>query len=121
MVETGHEAVAMPILKELAGQIDTHQLEEWEAGDTVARPLGLLYRCMQAVGAESTDVRQALYLRVCRLDPLRAMSFPGKKQGSGQSTSMAAEAVPPAAPANAAPPPRMDANAMLESNGSSGA
>jgi type VI secretion system protein ImpA len=120
MVETGHEAVAMPILRELAGQVDTHQLEEWEAGDTVARPLSLLYRCMQTVGAESEDVRQALYLRVCRLDPLRAISFPGKKQGAGQSGPKAAEAVSPAAPPDAASPPRIDASAMLESNGSSG-
>jgi len=82
MVNNGHEAVAMPILRDLAGMIDAHNLEGWEAGDTVARPLSLLYRCMAAQGSESEDAQQELYLRICRLDPLGAISFPGNKSPS---------------------------------------
>jgi type VI secretion system protein ImpA len=97
MVQTGHEAVAMPILKELAAQIEQHSLEAWEAGETVARPLSLLYRSMSALGAESEDARQELYLRICRLDPMRAISFPGKNEP--------ARAAPAAGQAAATPPP----------------
>ncbi len=79
MVEAGHEAVAAPILQELAAKIDEHNLESWEAGDTVARPLSLLHRCMQTLGTDSDAALEALYLRICRLDPLRAISFPGNE------------------------------------------
>lgn len=74
MVNAGLEGVAMPILQEMLEQVDTHNLEEWESGDTIAQPLGLLYRCMMQLDHDPA-VRDALYLRVCRLDPLQAMRF----------------------------------------------
>jgi type VI secretion system protein ImpA len=74
MVESGLEAVAIPILRELLEQVQRYSLEEWEAGDVVAHPLGLLYRCLGKVGDPSGE-REALYLRVCRLDPLRAITL----------------------------------------------
>jgi type VI secretion system protein ImpA len=74
MVDAGLEAVAMPILMEILEKIDKHGLEDWEAGDTIAQPLGLLYRCMEKLDHDPS-VRQNLYLRVCRLDPLQAMNF----------------------------------------------
>jgi hypothetical protein len=74
MVDAGMEAVAYPILQDMMTLIDTHQLEDWEAGDTMALPLGLLYRCMRQMGVEDST-REAIYLRVCRLDPLQAMRF----------------------------------------------
>jgi len=74
MVDAGHEAVALPILEELVSDIETHKLEEWEAGGLVARPMSLLYRCLTKTDGDSRT-RQQLYLRICRLDPLQAMSF----------------------------------------------
>ena len=74
MVEAGLEAVAMPILNEMLTQIEKHGLEEWEDGETIARPLGMLYRCMERLGIDSADKEQ-LYLRVCRLDPMQAIGF----------------------------------------------
>jgi type VI secretion system protein ImpA len=75
MVDTGLEAVALPILKELLEQIDAHKLEDWEEGDAVARPLGLLYRCLDKLGGD-TEMKDDLYRRVCRLDPMQAIAFP---------------------------------------------
>jgi len=74
MVDSGFEGVALPILQEMGAQIQKHGLEEWEAGDTVAQPLGLLYRCLERLqpGAAETE---GLYLRICRLDPLQAMQL----------------------------------------------
>ena len=74
MVEAGHHPVAQPILEELIGHLETHRLEEWEAGDVVARPMSLLYRCLEQTDGDPA-LRQALYLRICRLDPLQAMGF----------------------------------------------
>jgi type VI secretion system protein ImpA len=74
MVEAGLESVAMPILQEMLEQIDRHELEEWESGETVAQALGLLFRCMSRLD-EDESTRDALYLRVCRLDPIQAIRF----------------------------------------------
>lgn len=79
MVESGHHAVAQPILEELLGSVEAHKLEEWESGDVVARPLALLYQCLERTDGDATT-RHALYLRICRLDPVQAMGF---AQGGG--------------------------------------
>ncbi|HEX5408558.1 MAG TPA: type VI secretion system protein TssA [Gemmatimonadaceae bacterium] len=74
MVDAGFLQVAQPILQEMMSDIESHKLEEWEAGDLVARPMALLHQCLQKLdGDEST--RQELYLRICRLDPLQAIGF----------------------------------------------
>jgi type VI secretion system protein ImpA len=74
MVEAGIEPVAKPILEDLLAQIDAHKLEDWESGDLVARPLALLYRCLDKLGTDAA-LKETLYLRVCRLDPLQALEF----------------------------------------------
>jgi type VI secretion system protein ImpA len=74
MVDAGHEAVAMPILDQLLTAIETHKLEEWEAGELVAAPMALLYRVLERTEGDPS-MRQALYLRICRLDPIQAISF----------------------------------------------
>lgn len=78
MVDHGLEPVALPVLRELVTRIEAHHLEDWEAGDLVARPLGLLYRCLQMVEGDSSEA-QELYRQVCRLDPLQAMAFAGTR------------------------------------------
>jgi len=78
MVERGELAVARPILDELLQAVDRHNLEEWEAGEVVAAPLGLLFRCIDP--AEG-PIRQEIYQRICRLDPLLARSIEGADLG----------------------------------------
>ena len=81
MVDGGHHAVAQPILEELMANVESHKLEEWESGDVVARPLALLYRCLERIDGDP-GTRQALYLRICRLDPVQAIGF---ANGGGSS------------------------------------
>ncbi|PYT16350.1 MAG: hypothetical protein DMG59_10745 [Acidobacteria bacterium] len=69
---TGHEALAQPILEELARSIDEHRLENWEASDVVAHPLALLYRCLNKLHGDA-EVKQKLYARISRLDPVQAL------------------------------------------------
>ncbi|CAN5669515.1 hypothetical protein BH23GEM7_BH23GEM7_11920 [soil metagenome] len=72
MLEIGMANVALPILRELVEQVEKYQLEEWEAGNVVAESLGLFYQCLGQVDADN-PTREELYLRICRLDPLRAI------------------------------------------------
>lgn len=75
LVEVGQHAIARPILEELVKQIETNKLEEWESGEMVAEPLAFLYRVLHKLNVEP-PVRQALYLRICRLDPMQALKCP---------------------------------------------
>lgn len=74
MVDEGLDAVALPILRELAEQVDRLNLAEWESGGLVAEPLGLLYRSLGRAGEEPSR-QEELYLRICRLDPIYAMKL----------------------------------------------
>jgi hypothetical protein len=78
MLSEGDAAVARPILDELLKEVDEHKLEDWEAGEVVARPLGLLFRCLDA---GEGPIRQQIYQRICRLDPLLARSIGEEPNG----------------------------------------
>jgi type VI secretion system protein ImpA len=75
LVEAGQDTIAQPILEDLVGQIDNYKLEEWESGEMVAEPLALLYRVLHKLEADP-DTRNALYLRICRLDAMQALRCP---------------------------------------------
>jgi type VI secretion system protein ImpA len=72
-MSTGHEAIAYPILSEMADEIEHRKLEDWEASEVVAHPLALLYRCMNQLDADA-DVKRKIYARICRLDPVQALA-----------------------------------------------
>lgn len=74
MMDSGHESMARPILEEILTQLDAHQLEQWEAGELMAQPLTLLFRCLAKLDMES-ERRQEIYLRIVRLDPVQAMNL----------------------------------------------
>ncbi|HXN49318.1 MAG TPA: type VI secretion system protein TssA [Bryobacteraceae bacterium] len=70
----GEEAIALPILEELASEIERRKLEEWEPSDLIAQALSLLYRSMEKNDA-SAEEKQKIYGRVCRLDPVEALAL----------------------------------------------
>ena len=74
MVDAGFVQVAQPILQELMADIEAHKLDEWEAGELVARPMVLMYRCLEKLDGDSST-RHDLYQRIARLDPLQAIGF----------------------------------------------
>lgn len=90
MVESDLHPVAEPILRDMLARIERHDLEEWEAGETIAQPLSLLWQCLERSGGDPGQ-KQDLYLRVCRLDPMQAITF---SSGAGQA---GAEAEAPSA------------------------
>ena len=69
----GYQLVAYQILEDLASEIERRKLEEWEASDMIAHPLTLLFRCMDKLGF-SPEEKQKIYGRICRLDPVQALT-----------------------------------------------
>jgi type VI secretion system protein ImpA len=69
----GYERIAHPILEQLAAEIDSRGLEGWEAASAVAQPLALLYHCLEKLDT-APDLKQKVYDRICRLDPLQALA-----------------------------------------------
>lgn len=74
MVDAGHHSVATPILEQLIADVESHRLEDWEAGELVAIPMALMYRVLERTEGDPS-IKQSLYLRICRLDPIQAISF----------------------------------------------
>jgi type VI secretion system protein ImpA len=74
MLEAGLDTVALPILKQLVAKVDEHKLDGWEAGPVIAETIILLYRAYEKTNTEP-KVRQELYLRICRLDPVQALNL----------------------------------------------
>ena len=71
---SGLDAVAAPILDELAREIEERKLEDWESPDLVALPLALLYRCLDKLDRPPEE-KAKLYSKICRLDPAQALSI----------------------------------------------
>jgi type VI secretion system protein ImpA len=72
-MSTGHEAIAYPILYEMADEIEQRKLEDWEASEVIAHPLALLFRCMNQLNGDA-ELKRKLYARICRLDPVQALA-----------------------------------------------
>jgi type VI secretion system protein ImpA len=71
---TKHEAIAYPILVELAEEIERRKLEEWEEPTLVAQPLALLFRCSEKLGRNDAE-KEKIYQKLCRLDPAQALAL----------------------------------------------
>jgi type VI secretion system protein ImpA len=69
----GKDAVAQPLLDDIAADIDTHKLDDWEDAKVVAGALALLVKASKRILGD-TKVRQAMFDRICRLDPVQALS-----------------------------------------------
>jgi type VI secretion system protein ImpA len=69
----GLEALARPLLEELAAEVERRRLEEWETPEMIAHALALLYRTMNKLGV-SAEEKQRVYARICCLDPVQALS-----------------------------------------------
>jgi type VI secretion system protein ImpA len=72
-IGAGKDAIAQPLLDDLAAAVETHKLEEWEDRELVAGVLVLLMQSSKKIQAD-TKLKQAMFDRVCRLDPVQAFS-----------------------------------------------
>jgi type VI secretion system protein ImpA len=71
-VAAGKDAIAQPILDDLALAIDNHKLEEWEDKEMVAAALTTVMTLSKKIQGNAAE-KQKLFERICRLDPVRAL------------------------------------------------
>jgi type VI secretion system protein ImpA len=67
------DPIAYPILMDLSAEIERRGLETWESGAMLAHPLSLLLKCLDR-RKNSSDDRDAIFSRLCRLDPQSAIT-----------------------------------------------
>ena len=68
---SNRQAIAFPILQELAQEIDLRKLETWEQPEAIAQTLVLLLQTMQELELDENE-RRKVYAQICRLDPVQA-------------------------------------------------
>ncbi len=72
-MSSGQGKVAYPVLEELVKEIEERRLEEWEDTEMISPPLALLLQCLETAG-NNNGAREALFARLCRIDPITAMN-----------------------------------------------
>jgi type VI secretion system protein ImpA len=72
-VDAGKDTIAQPLLDDLAAAIETHKLDGWEDPEMVASALTTLMKVSKKLQGNAGD-RQKMFERICRLDPVRALS-----------------------------------------------
>jgi len=72
-VSAGYEDVAYAVLDDLTQEIDRRQLDTWESSELLAPPLALLLKCLSGK-AEANGRREAVFTKLCRIDPNAAMT-----------------------------------------------
>ena len=71
-----HPGVALPLLDDLAHQVDEFRLDQWEDEHLIARVWGALYRCLRSSGgAEPPERLSLVHARLCRLDINQALAY----------------------------------------------
>lgn len=72
-VTAGKDAIAQPLLDDLAAAIETHKLDEWEDRQLVATALTTLMNLSNKIQGNASE-KQKIFERICRLDPVRALT-----------------------------------------------
>ena len=72
-VAAGKDTIAQPLLDDLAAAIDNHKLEDWEDKAMVAAALATVMTLSKKIQGNAVE-KQKLFERICRLDPVRALS-----------------------------------------------
>ena len=72
-VSAGKDGIAQLLLDDIAAAIDTHKLDDWEDREMVARALVFLLQSSKKIQGDA-KAKQALFERICRLDPVQAFS-----------------------------------------------
>lgn len=72
-VAAGKDAIAQPLLDDLSAAIEEHKLDDWEDKEMVAAALATVMRISKKVQDDESEKRR-LFERICRLDPVRALS-----------------------------------------------
>jgi type VI secretion system protein ImpA len=72
-ITAGKDAIAQPLLEDIAATIENHKLDAWEDPQAVAGYLSMLMRNSKKIQGSAAE-KQKLFERICRLDPVQALS-----------------------------------------------
>ena len=72
-IGAGKDAIAQPLLDDIAAAVENHKLEDWEDREMVAGVLAFLMQASKKIQGDA-KVKQAMFERICRLDPAQAFS-----------------------------------------------
>jgi len=72
-VAAGKDTIAQPLLDDLSAAIEEHKLDNWEDNEMVAAALATIMRISRRVLDDESE-KKKLFERICRLDPVRALS-----------------------------------------------
>jgi type VI secretion system protein ImpA len=72
-IGAGKDAIAQPLLDDIAAAIENHKLEDWEDREMVAGVLAFLLQASKKIQGDA-KAKQAMFERICRLDPVQAFS-----------------------------------------------
>jgi type VI secretion system protein ImpA len=72
-IAAGKDAIAQPLLDDIAAAIEAHKLEDWEDRAMVAGVLAFLMTASKKISTDA-KAKQAMFERICRLDPVQAYS-----------------------------------------------
>jgi type VI secretion system protein ImpA len=72
-IAAGKDTIAQPLLDDLAAAVDNHKLEDWEDKEMVAAALATVMTLSKKIQGNAVE-KQKLFERICRLDPVRALS-----------------------------------------------
>ncbi len=72
-VAAGKDAIAQPLLDDVTAMIENHKLDSWEDPELVASDLLKLMRNSKKIQDSAGD-KQKMFERICRLDPVQALS-----------------------------------------------
>ena len=70
-IAAGKDAIAQPLLDDIAAALENHRLEDWEDREMVAGVLVFLLQSSKKIQGDA-KAKQAMFERVCRLDPVQA-------------------------------------------------
>jgi type VI secretion system protein ImpA len=72
-ISAGKSGIAQPLLEDVAAMIENHKLDAWEDPEQVAGDLLTVMRNSSRIQANPGE-KQKLFERICRLDPVQALS-----------------------------------------------
>ncbi len=71
-IAAGKDAIAQPLLDDIAAAIEAHKLEDWEDREMVAGALMFLVQNSKKIQGDA-KAKQTIFERICRLDPVQAL------------------------------------------------
>jgi type VI secretion system protein ImpA len=72
-IAAGKDSIAQPLLEDITATIENHKLDAWEDPQVVAGYLSMLMRTSKKIQGSASE-KQKLFERICRLDPVQALS-----------------------------------------------